>query len=67
MFANSNITGVIPRNLTKKVKDRPISNIFRNVNIMPNLEYYYDKNGSLNSSILDRINDVVEIDEDSLY
>ena len=65
MFANSNITGVIPRNLTKKIKDRPISNIFRNVNIMPNLEYYYDKNGSLNSSILDKISDIVEIDGDS--
>ena len=65
IFANSNITGVIPRNLTKKVKDRIISNIFRNVNIMPNLEYYYDINGSLNSSILDKITDVVEIDGDS--
>ena len=55
IFANSNIIGVIPRNLTKMVKDRPISNIFRNVNIMPNLEYYYDKNGSLNSSILHKV------------
>ena len=51
IFANTNIIGVIPRNLTKKVKSKPISNIFRNVNIMPNLEYYYDEN---NSNSLDK-------------
>ena len=62
MFANSNIIGVIPRNLTKKVKKQSISNIFRNVNIMPNLEYYYDKNGGLNSSILDKVVEIVDID-----
>ena len=64
IFANSNIIGVIPRNLTKKIKDKNISNIFRNVNIMPNLEYYYDKNakdGGLNG-ILNEIVDVVDID-----
>ena len=44
IFADSNIIGVIPRNLTKNVKKQSISNIFRNVNIMPNLEYYYDVN-----------------------
>ena len=48
IFANSNIIGVIPRNLTKKIKNQYIANIFKNVNIMPNLEYYYDRNGSLN-------------------
>ena len=64
IFANSNIVGVIPRNLTKKIKDRNTSNIFRNVNIMPNLEYYYDKNakdGGLNG-ILNEIVDFVDID-----
>ena len=55
LFANSNIIGVIPRNLTKKVKSQSISNIFRNVNIMPNLEYYYDVNGRLDSSILHEV------------
>ena len=65
IFANSNIIGVIPRNLTNNIKKKSIPNIFRNVNIMPNLEYYYDKNGSLNSSILDEISDIVEIDGDS--
>lgn len=64
IFANSNITGVIPRNLTKKIKNRSIPNIFRNVNIMPNLEYYYDSNntdvGGLNG-ILNDITDTVEI------
>jgi hypothetical protein len=60
IFANSNIIGVIPRNLTKNVKSCVISNIFRNVNIMPNIEYYYDKNGSLDS-ILDAIVDTVDI------
>ena len=43
IFANSNIVGVIPRNLTKKIKSKSISSIFKNVNIMPNLEYYYNK------------------------
>ena len=53
IFANSNIIGVIPRNLTKKVKNQSISNIFKNVNIMPNLEYYYDKGGKFNSILKD--------------
>ena len=60
IFANSNIIGVIPRNLTKKIKNKSIPNIFKNVNIMPNLEYYYDKNGGLDSSILNE----VAIDDD---
>ena len=38
IFANTNIIGVIPRNLTKKIKSQHITNILRNVNIMPNLE-----------------------------
>ena len=61
IFSNSNIIGVIPRNLTKKIKNQFIPNIFKNVNIMPNLEYYYDSNRSLDSSILDNIIDTVEI------
>jgi hypothetical protein len=61
IFANSNIVGVIPRNLTKKIKSKSISNIFQNVNIMPNLEYYYDINGSLNDLILDEIEETVDI------
>ena len=64
IFANSNITGVIPRNLTKKIKKQSIPNIFKNVNIMPNLEYYYDgqnnDDGGLNG-ILNYITDTVEI------
>ena len=62
IFANTNIIGVIPRNLTKKVKSQPISNIFRNVNIMPNLEYYYDEKGSLDNAILNEIKDTVEVE-----
>ena len=65
IFANSNIIGVIPRNLTKKVKNQSISNIFRNVNIMPNLEYYYDKNGSLDDYILNEIEDIVDVEIDN--
>ena len=65
VFANSNIIGVIPRNLTKKIKKQSISNIFRNVNIMPNLEYYYDVEKGLNASILDKIDEVVDIEGDS--
>ena len=61
IFANSNIIGVIPRNLTKKIKNQYIPNIFKNVNIMPNLEYYYDVNGSLNDSILNFVVDKVDI------
>jgi hypothetical protein len=62
IFANSNIIGVIPRNLIKKVKTQSISNIFKNVNIMPNLEYYYDKDGSLNETILSEITEIVDIE-----
>jgi hypothetical protein len=69
IFANTNITGVIPRNLTKNVKDRSISNIFRNVNIMPNLEYYYDANDVKDGiasnglgAILDKITETVEVE-----
>ena len=69
IFANSNIIGVIPRNLTKSVKNRSMPNIFKNVNIMPNLEYYYNsedvKDGVVGSglgSILDEIKKTVEIE-----
>ena len=65
IFANTNIIGVIPRNLTKNIKNNSISNIFRNVNIMPNLEYYYDVNGGLNGSILNEIDDIFDIEGDS--
>jgi hypothetical protein len=64
IFANTNIIGVIPRNLTKKIKNCTIPNIFRNVNIMPNLEYYYDKNGGLNDSILNKVEIEGELDGD---
>jgi hypothetical protein len=60
IFANSNIIGVIPRNLTKTIKNTVISNVFKNVNIMPNLEYYYDAKGGLNSSILNEIKEYVD-------
>jgi hypothetical protein len=63
IFANSNIVGVIPRNLTKKIKNQSIPNIFKNVNIMPNLEYYYDVKGGLDNSILDNIDNIVEIED----
>ena len=64
IFANTNIVGVIPRNLTKKIKSQSIPNIFRNVNIMPNLEYYYDVKGSFDGSILNNIDEknIVDID-----
>jgi hypothetical protein len=68
IFANSNIIGVIPRNLTKKVKNQSISNIFRNVNIMPNLEYYYDVNNNVKglNEILDKITYVIDIEDDTI-
>jgi hypothetical protein len=73
LFANSNIIGVIPRNLTKKVRKQLLSNIFKNVNIMPNLEYYYNSKdisseGELSNGlggILNKIQDVVDIVYDS--
>ena len=61
IFANSNIIGVIPRNLTKKIKGQNISNMLRNVNIMPNLEYYYDANGIFNS-VFDDITECVDVE-----
>ena len=65
MFANSNIIGVIPRNFTKNIRDNKnnsMSNLFMNVNIMPNLEYYYDEKGSLNDLILDKVELPSDID-----
>jgi hypothetical protein len=62
IFTNSNIIGVIPRNLTKTIKNTVISNIFTNVNIMPNIEYYYDIKGGLNDQIL---NEIESVDSDS--
>ena len=68
IFADSNIIGVIPRNLTKTIKKQSISNIFRNVNIMPNLEYYYNvndvKDGIASNglgAILDKITETTEV------
>ena len=65
IFTNSNIIGVIPRNLTKNIKSCSLSNIFKNVNIMPNLEYYYDINGGLDK-ILNEIEECVDIDVETI-
>ena len=43
VFADTNIIGVLPQHLMKNCYNGILNNMFRNVNIMPNLIYHYDK------------------------
>jgi len=42
VFADTNIIGVIPQHLIKECYNSKLYNMFRNVNILPNLIYHYD-------------------------
>ena len=44
VFADSNIIGVIPQHLLKKCYNSKLENMFKNVNILPNLIYHYNSN-----------------------
>lgn len=44
VFADTNIIGVIPQHLVKKCYNGKFNNMFRNVNILPNLVYHYNSN-----------------------
>lgn len=43
VFANTNIIGVLPQHLLVNVYNGYTNNMFKNVNIMPNVIYHYDK------------------------
>ena len=64
VFADTNIIGVIPQHLLKKCYNSKLEDMFRNVNILPNLIYHYNKNTN-DSGYLSLINDI-EIDEDTI-
>ena len=44
LFSDSNIIGVIPTHFLSVCNNSNISDIFRNVNILPNVVYYYNNN-----------------------
>ena len=44
VFANTNIIGVIPQHFLMKCYGGLIQNVFKNVNILPNLMYHSEKN-----------------------
>ena len=61
VFANTNIIGVLPQHLLMKCFGSRLSDMFMNVNILPNLMYHYDKNTVNNSDYLALINGTYEI------
>lgn len=42
VFMDTNIIGVMPLHLTKNCQSSSLANTFRNINLMPNLEYLYN-------------------------
>lgn len=56
VFADTNIIGTIPQHLVKNCYNGTFSNMFRNVNILPNVIYHYDKNKVNDTTYLDMIN-----------
>lgn len=42
VFMDTNIIGVMPLHLTKNCQSSSLANAFRNINLMPNLEYLYN-------------------------
>lgn len=54
IFSNSNIIGVIPRHFTNNCQNAIMPNIFKNVNILPNIQFYYNKG----EEYLDVISDI---------
>ena len=62
LFSNSNIIGVIPNHFLSVCNNTDITDIFRNVNILPNVMYYY------NNEVLsyeDLLSDIPTSDEGS--
>lgn len=51
VFLNSNIIGVIPRHLMDNCKNISLSNVFKNVNILPNVDYFYKYSADVDTDI----------------
>ena len=64
VFADTNIIGVIPQHLLKKSYNSKLENMFRNVNILPNLIYHYNTNTN-DAGYLELINDI-PVDNDTI-
>ena len=64
-FADTNIIGVIPQHLIKECYGEgcKLNNMFRNVNILPNLMYHYYSKYDNDSDYLELINNI-EVDEE---
>ena len=43
VFSNMCAMGVIPRHFTSTVNDKNLVDVFKNVNVLPNVQYYYKK------------------------
>ena len=56
LFADTNIIGVIPQHLLKNNTSCTVDDMLRNVNILPNVIYHYDKNTENDETYLDIIN-----------
>ena len=63
VFADTNIIGVIPQHLLKNCYNCEMSNMFRNVNILPNLIYHYNSKTADNPGYLSLIRNIEEDNE----
>lgn len=65
VFSGTNIIGVLPQHLLTKCTSSELSNMFANVNILPNLMYQYKSSFADNADYLDLI-DGIDIDNDTI-
>ena len=64
VFADTNIIGVIPQHLLKNCYNSKLENMFKNVNILPNLIYHYNSK-TIDAGYLSLIRDI-EIDNNTI-
>ena len=64
VFADTNIIGVIPQHLLKNCYNSKLENMFKNVNILPNLIYHYNSK-TIDAGYLSLISDI-EIDNNTI-
>lgn len=62
VFEDTNIIGVLPKNLVVDCYEGKFNNMFKNVNILPNLIYHYDPKTENNGNYLSLI-ESIPIDE----
>ena len=64
-FGNLNVVGVIPEHFVTKCYNGTFTDMFVNVNILPNVFYHYDKENSGDEKYISMIHDII-IDNDSI-